>query len=330
MKYRNLGRTDIQVSTVCLGCWSLIGDFTWGDQDEADSVAAIHASLDAGVNFFDTAEGYGGGRSEEMLGRELAGVRKSVVLATKVQPDHLRAADVRRSCEASLRRLRTDYIDLYQVHWPEANSPVAETMAALEGLKAEGKVRAIGISNCGVSYMGEFLQAGRIEANQLCYSLLWRPIEPAIQPMCVEQGVSILAYSPLCQGLLTGKFDSADEVPPSRARTRLFSAQRPHSMHREAGCEAEMFAAMLEMRPVCTSLGVAMADLALAWVLARPGVASVVAGARNDRQARINARAGDMQLPPDVVEKLAAITEKVKAYAGANPDLWKSDSRMDR
>jgi len=330
MKYRRLGRSDLEVSTVCMGCWTLIGDATWGPQDEADSRAAVEAALEAGVNFFDTAELYGGGESEVVLGKALGRRRDKVIVASKVASGNLAPDDLKAACEASLRRLGRDYLDLYQVHWPSPDRPIEETLAALDDLRREGKVRVIGVSNFGASYLRELLAVGRVESNQVCYSLLWRPVERDIQPICVAQDISILCYSPLCQGLLTGKFASADEVPEGRARTRLFSKDRPQSRHHEPGCEAAMFEALAVIRAICDEAGVAMNVASLAWLLAQPGVVSVVTGMRDAAQAAANARAGDVELAPEVVARLRDATEPIQRYAGANADLWQSDSRMER
>jgi len=332
MKYRKLGKTDMNVSVICQGCWSIVtDDWTWGPNEIEDSIAAIRASLDSGVNFFDTAEGYGDGESEEILARALGPRRKDVVVASKLQlgpPPH--AEQIRCACDASLKRLGADCIDLYQIHWPRPHVDIAEVLETLEALKAAGKIRAAGVSNFGTSYLGDLLAAGSVESNQLCYSLLWRPIEHAVQPLCAANGMSILCYSPLAQGLLTGKFASADDVPEGRARTRLFSKDRPQSRHAESGCEGRTFAAIAEVRRVCESAGVAMAEAALAWLLSRQAVTSVIAGARNARQARQNARAGDLTLPPKMLDALTAATEPVKAHAGTNADFWQSESRMEK
>jgi len=329
MKYRKLGSTDIEVSVVCQGCWSIVGDATWGPQDEADSVAAIDAALDAGINFFDTAVMYGDGYSEELLGRTLAARRDEVVIASKYDASHTRLADIKADCEAALKRLRTDTIDLYQVHWPSPGMDMPAVIGALAELRAEGKIRAIGVSNFGPAYLADALAAGPIAANQLSYSLLWRPIEHEILPTCVAEGVGILCYSPLCQALLTGKFASADQVPPGRARMRLFSKDRPQSRHDEPGCEAELFDAIARVRRISDGLGRPMGNVALAWLLARPGVTSVLAGGRNAAQTAENAKAADIELPADVIEQLSAATEAVKAYAGTNADMWQTVSRLD-
>jgi len=328
VQYRKLGRSEVEVSTVAMGCWAIVGDATWGPQEEADSVAAIEAALDAGITFFDTAEGYGDGYSEELLGRVLAGRRQRVVIASKVSPANLRAPDVKAACEASLKRLRTDYVDLYQIHWPNPDVPIEETLGALAELKAEGKIRLVGCSNFGPRDLSELLASGRAEVDQLAYSLLWRAIEHEIQPLCVAHGVSILAYSPLAQGLLTGKFRTADEVPEGRARTRHFSSRRPGTRHGEPGAEKETFQAVEAVRAISREIARPMAEVALAWLLSRPAVASVLAGARNADQVRINAAAADLELCPDVLKRLTDATEGLKKRFGANADMWQSVPRI--
>jgi aryl-alcohol dehydrogenase-like predicted oxidoreductase len=330
MIYTRLGRTEIMVSRVAMGCWALAGDFNWGSQEDAESIATVHAALEAGINFFDTAEAYGAGRSEEVLGRALKGHRSDVVLATKVDDAHLSREELIRACEGSLRRLRTDYIDLYQLHWPSRTVPLAETLEALDRLQREGKIRAVGVCNFGVGDLEDLLEVGRCQTDQLPYSLLARAIEYEIQPKCLDEGIGILAYSPLMQGLLTGKFASPDEVPEGRARTRHFSRERPGTRHGEPGCEGATFAAIDEIQELCDELGVPMAQVALAWVLAQPGVTSVLAGARHPEQIAETAQAAELNLAPEVLERLTRITEEVKRALGPHPDPWEApaDSRF--
>jgi myo-inositol catabolism protein IolS len=329
MEYRKLGRTDIEVSAICLGCWALIGGSTWGEQDRRQSAATIHAAMDAGINFYDTAPAYGGGESEQLVGRALAEVRKDVIIATKISGDQLAPDALAESCEASLRLLRTDVIDLLQIHWPSRQVPMADTLGAMRRLQEAGKVRAIGVSNFGPGVLAEAAGLASVETNQLCYSMLWRAVEWEIQPLCVERGIGILCYSPLCQGLLTGKFTSADQVPTGRARTRLFSKDRPESRHQEAGCEAEAFRAIKQIRGIAQSVRQPMGQVALAWLLAQPGVTAAVAGARSPEQVRQNAQAADLKLAKDVLEELSAVTGEVKDRIGPNADMWQSDSRME-
>jgi myo-inositol catabolism protein IolS len=328
MKYRKLGQTDIEVSAVAMGCWALAGGATWGPQAESDSAATVRAALDAGVNFFDTAEGYGDGKSEEVLGRALAGRRREAVIATKVSRSHLAADQVKQACEHSLQRLQTDTIDLYQIHWPSRTVPLDETLSALQDLRGQGKVRAIGVCNFGVRDLSDLLGIGWVETNQLPYSLLWRAIEYEIQPKCVEAGLGILCYSPLVQGLLTGKFASPDEVPKGRARMRLFSEERPRARHGEAGCEAETFAAIEAIRRIAEEMGEPMAKVAVAWLLRQPGVTSVIAGARRPDQIEQTAPAADLELAPEIIDRLAETTDAIKRAMGANPDMWQSESRF--
>jgi aryl-alcohol dehydrogenase-like predicted oxidoreductase len=288
----------------------------------------VQTALDLGINFFDTAEGYTGGESEAVLGRALAGRRQEAVIATKASRPNLSRDGIREACEGSLRRLQTDTIDLYQIHWPSRSVPLDETAEALERLREQGKVRAVGVCNFGVGDLGDLLKLGWVESDQLPYSLLWRAIEYEIQARCVEEGVGILAYSPLAQGLLTGKFSSPKDVPEGRARIRLFSSERPLARHGEAGCEAEVFAALDRIRSICTDIGQPMTDVAIAWLFQQPGVSTVIAGARTPEQIRQTAGAVNLVLAPEIVARLSEATEGVKAAIGPNPDMWQSQSRI--
>lgn len=328
MRTRKLGTSDLEVPVICFGCWAIAGDSVWGPQDERDAIDAIRLAVDLGMNFFDTAEGYGAGESEALLGRGLKGIRERAIIASKASPGHHEPAKLRAACEESLRRLRTDYLDLYQLHWPSREVPFADTWGAMEELIAEGKVRAGGVSNWGPRDLDELLQAGRPASNQVSYSLLFRAIEYEILPRCIEEQIGILCYMPLMQGLLAGKFANADEVPPGRARTRHFSGDRPQARHGEPGAEEETFAAVRAIREIADGLGAPMAQVAIAWVLAQPGVTSAITGIRNPEQARANAAAAELELPPDVLEALDRITEPLKRLLGPNADMWQSDSRI--
>jgi aryl-alcohol dehydrogenase-like predicted oxidoreductase len=329
MQYRKLGQTDIDVSAVCFGCWGIVGGFNWGPQDEHDSVQALRMAYEKGVNFYDTAEAYGNGESEKLLARGLGHVREKIVIATKVSPNHFSAAEMREACERSLQNLGTDYIDLYQLHWPNHEIPVAETLGYLEKLKAEGKIRAYGVSNFGVGDLGDVVATRqKVSSNQLSYSLLFRAIEQQILPLCRENHISVLTYSSLMQGLLSGKYASPDDVQPDRARTRHYSSTRPHARHGEAGAEVETFAAVAAVRQIAAEINLAMADVSLAWLIAQPGVTSVIAGARNAEQAGGIARAADVTLAPEIIAKLNQATEALKQKLGPNPDMWQGQSRM--
>lgn len=327
MKYRKVGRTDVEISAIAMGCWSIVGDQTWGPQDEQDAIAAIESSIDAGVTLFDTAPAYGNGYSEELVGRVLRPHRNEVVIATKLSGGEMRRENAIKACEASLRRLGTDCIDIYQIHWPDHDVPFEETASALQTLLDQGKIRVAGVSNFGPRDLADFLGILRPEVNQVAYSLLFRAPEFEALPICVENGVSVLCYSPLAEAMLTGKFKTADDVPAGRARTRLFSKDREQSRHSEEGAEKEAFEAVDRIRKIASRLGMPMAHLALAWLLHRDGVGAVLAGARNAKQARENAAAAEVELPDDVVGELADVTDEVKQKLGPNMDIWQTESR---
>ncbi len=322
MQLRKLGNSSLMVSPIGVGFWGIVGGDYWGAQDETDTFGAVRAALDNGINFFDTAEGYGDGYSEEMLGRALNGRRSEAVIASKVSAANLAPDAIRAACERSLKRLGTDVIDLYQVHWPNRNVAFEDTMAALLDLQSAGKIRVIGVSNFGVLDMPDMLKFGRYDANQLPYSLLWRAIEFDIQPQCVEGNISILPYSPLNQALLTGRYRNADEMPHSRTRTRHFRGDRRDSRHGTAGCETETFTAVEAIRQICADIGQEMVHVALAWLLHKPAVTSVLAGARNPQQVESNLIAGGLSLSEETMRRLDEATDELKSELGPDPDMW--------
>jgi len=300
----------------------------WGPQDEADSIATVNAALDAGINFFENAQGYGKGYSEEVLGKALQGRRHEAIIATKISAATASSQGIEAACEASLKRLQTDYIDFLQPHWPYRHIPAEETYQALTKLQEAGKIRAFGVSNYGVGDLTEILQCGKVISDQLPYSLLFRAIEYEIQPLCVREQVSILCYSALLHGLLADKYQSPADVPDGRGRTRHFSKKRSGTRHNEDGCEDEVFSALVQIRKIATDIGYPMAQVSAAWVLQQPAVASVIAGARQPEQIRETAMAADLHLDPPVIQKLNAATEQVKQILGSNPDMWSTESRF--
>jgi myo-inositol catabolism protein IolS len=329
MQFRTLANTDITVSTIAFGCWAIVGGFNWGPQDKQDSLAALRTAYEEGINFFDSAEGYGAGRSEELLGEALGVVRDEIIIATKVSPSHFPPAELRAACERSLRNLNTDRIDLYQLHWPNRDIPVEETLGLLEELKAEGKIRAYGVSNFGVQDLTECLEtAYTVTSNQLAYNLLFRAVEYEILPLCARTGISVLCYSPLMQGLLTGKFADPSEVPDDRARTRHYPSSRPQARHDEPGAEEETFAAVAKVRRIADQLGEPMTYVAVAWLLAQEGITSAIVGARNPEQVQSNVRAAGLRLSNDTMAALASATRPLKEKLGPNADMWQSTSRM--
>ena len=322
MKYRKLGNSSLEVSVVTLGCMTFTGDSNWGPQDEKDSIETVRAAYDAGITFYDTAEGYADGMTETLLGKALGADRKRVMIASKVSASNLTKEKLIASCEASLKRLGTDYLDLYQIHWPSREIPIEETMDALMRLKEQGKIREIGVSNYGVLDLDTIIAYNVVVSNQLAYNMLFRGIEYSVLPKCMENGIGVLTYSSLAQGLLSGKYKTADDFPVGRARTKIFSKNREGTRHGLDGCEELAFAAIDQIRSICADIGEDMADVALAWSLAQPGITSVIAGGRTAAQALQNAKGADITLTPDVLSALSKATDAVKAHLGDDADPW--------
>jgi aryl-alcohol dehydrogenase-like predicted oxidoreductase len=314
MRYRPLGQSSIQASVVGFGAWA-IGGWMWGGADEREAVRAIQAALDRGITLIDTAPAYGLGLSEELVGEAIAGRREKVVLATKCglvwhtdggrfffnqggKPVHryLGGDSIRYELEQSLKRLRTDYVDLYQTHWQDSTTPIEETMTALVDLKRQGKIRAIGVSNASVEDIRQYQRLGPLDADQEKYSLLDRGQEAALVPYCREQGIAVLAYSPLANGLLTGKIGperefSGDDLRRNNPRFSVENRVRIQGM-------------LEQIQPIAEVHGLTLGQLVIAWTLAHPGITHALAGARNPRQAVENAGAADAMLSD---EELAAI-----------------------
>ncbi len=325
----SLGSSEPLVSRLGMGCWAFAGDAVWGPQEESASIEAIHAALDLGINFFDTAPAYGNGESERVLGKALAGKRDRAFIATKISHLEQSRDQVMASCERSLNLLQTDYIDLMQIHWPSPDVPFEETIAALYSLKEEGKVKRIGVCNFSHLDMSDYLdKGGEMVSNQLPYSLLSRSIEFEILPDCDERDVAVLAYSPLMQGLLTGKYSFPDDVPEGLSRSRHFSDSRIQARHGEDGCEAETFEAIDQIRELSSKIDAPMDHVVIAWVLARLPKGVALVGARSRGQVEKNFAALTVSLSTESIEILNTATESVKACIGRNPDLWQSKSRF--
>ncbi|MDR2392372.1 MAG: aldo/keto reductase, partial [Planctomycetota bacterium] len=311
MEYAVLKTVGFKVSRFALGTWSFSGSKNWGPNDEKESVETIHMAIDSGVNFIDTAPKYNDGAAEIILGKAVKGRRDRIVVATKAYSDELTSAGMAQACEASLKRLGTDYIDLYQVHWPSRNVPFAETMGAFEKLKKEGKIRAIGVCNYGVACI-DGLKGHAVAANQLPYNLLWRQVEDEIIPKSMGQGISIWPYCPLAQGLLTGKYTSVEDVPLARRETRFYSGTWNQGRHNDTGFEQEIFGFLPRLQKAADKAGQPMAALALAFLRNRPGVDSVLIGARSRQQFRDNLAMFDAQVSPDDLAEVVRLSDELK------------------
>ncbi len=287
--------------------------FGWGAQDDAESVRAIQAGLDAGITWIDTAAIYGHGHAEELVGRAIAGRRGEVTVATKCgrvwEGDsreigkRLRRDSVLAECDASLRRLNVDAIDLYQIHWPEPDEEVEEGWAAIGELIDAGKVRYGGVCNFSLAQL-ERVQAIRPVASlQPPYSMLRREIEAEILPWCTAHGAGILAYSPMQAGLLTGTFtrERAAALGPDDWRSRHPFFQEPQL--------AKNLQLVDGLRPIAARLGISVAQLALAWVLRHPTVTSAIAGARSPKQIQETVAAGNVDLSPAVIDEIERLLD---------------------
>ncbi|XP_072029080.1 uncharacterized oxidoreductase YccK-like isoform X1 [Amphiura filiformis] len=332
-----LGSSDLQVSPICIGCWQFNGgkaDETWPAQQEQVSKSIVDKAIELGVNFFDTAEAYGNHGSEVVLSRCLAGRRKDVIIGSKyglhkgAQAIQYSATDIEKALTDSLQALQTDYIDLYQVHWSVNMKDVTETITELKRQQSLGRIRQYGFCNFGEQDIKDFYDAGGVScSNQLPYNLLWRPIEFKILPACQERNISVLAYSPLQQGLLSGRFHQAADVPEGRRRTRHFSKDSTTmSRHGQVGAETETFKTISAIRELCNKADIPMSSAALSWVLSQQGVASVIVGCRTPEQLQENCKL--IQLSQDIQKQLSECSEELKNMFGPNPDMWAETSRV--
>jgi len=326
MKYVELGKSGIQVSVMSLGCWALGGGGYWAEKtDDEASLRTIAAAMDAGINFYDTAEVYGAGHSDELLGRAMEGNRDAFIVATKVYVDRHKTKNLEQSCNDSLKRLKTDYIDLFYPHFAPAEKIFEETIEALFKLKKQGKVREIGICNFGLTSLKHLAEMGNMKEvvmHQLPYNLLWRAIEYGIQQETVKNSIGIVAYSSLAQGLLTGIYESVDQVPDNLKVARLYHHKHVNADHGEEGCEEDMFGDIKVIKELCRQNGLDMAAASIAWLFMQEGIASVLTGPTNTDQLKENLKALDVSLTPELASKMSQITENVKEKMGDRADMW--------
>jgi aryl-alcohol dehydrogenase-like predicted oxidoreductase len=318
MRTTTLGTTGLEVSRVAYGTWQLGGD--WGEFDEDAAVAAVRRARELGVNFFDTAQAYGFGASERLLGkalrRELTRERDSVVIATKggVRPDgggrDASPAFLREGVEQSLRALGVETIDLYQVHWPDPKTSAAETAEALQRMVDEGKIRHVGVSNYDVAQMEEFGAVRPVETLQPPYHLFRRGIEAEILPYTRAKGIGVLAYSPLASGLLTGRFDENTTFDEGDWRSKA-TAFTGDALRRN-------LAVVRRLSDFARARGHRVGEIAIAWVLAHVDVALV--GARSSSSIESSAAAADIALSADEIAEIGRIASDGVPIEGASPE----------
>lgn len=314
MLKREIGNSGIEASAVGLGTWA-IGGWMWGGTDEVAAIGAIGASMDGGVSLIDTAPAYGMGRSEEIVGRAIAGRRDEVVLVTKCglvwhtqqggyffdqqdKPVHrfLGKDSIIFELEQSLKRLGTDHIDVYITHWQDPTTPIEETMEAMYLLKKQGKVRAVGASNASVEDTKAYVAAGQLDCLQEEFNMLNRGIEDTVLPVCRANNVSMLSYSSLALGLLSGKIDAERkfEGDDQRKENPRFSTTN----------RVKIMDLMDEITPVCDAHSATKAQTIIAWTLQQPGITFSLCGARNPQHAKENAKAGALNLTPEDIDMI--------------------------
>lgn len=322
MNYKPLGNSGLNASVVTLGTWVLGGGKAWGHEpDDSESIHAIHAALDLGINLIDTAPAYGWGRSEQIVGRAIKGRRDKVIIATKcglwtddvrgsffteidgkIMRRSLRPDTIAIEIERSLQRLGVDCIDLYQTHWPSVPpdfTPISETMACLLKLKDQGKIRAIGVCNATPAELQEYCAQAPIVSHQFRYSMLYREPEKEILPLCQKQKIATFTYMSLEQGLLTGKVGIDRLFTKDEFRSN--AAWNPWYLRKNRPRVLDLLASWSDLTAQyrCT-----LAQLVLAWTAAQPGITHVLAGCRNTIQAMENARAGTLSLSPETLARI--------------------------
>jgi aryl-alcohol dehydrogenase-like predicted oxidoreductase len=322
-----------------IGCWPFGGGDYWGEQSQQDVNNVVSAALDMGVNTFDNAEVYNNGESERSLGIALQGKRDKAVVISKVSPSNCR--NVRQHCINSLQRLGMDYLDVYMLHWPinllsvkhftsneqiiESPPTIEEAYQQLAELKKEGLIRSIGMSNFGRKQMEEVVATGvQVDVNELTYNIVSRAIEAEIVPYCMEHKIGIIGSMGLMQGLLAGIYQTAGDVPKHQAHSRHFANFRgaETSRHNEDGCEKELFEVVNQLRKIAGDLNIHIAQLAIAWILKKPFMASTLVSSRNIDELKMNIEACSMEIPDEIEALIDEISLPVLHLLGNSPDFY--------
>jgi myo-inositol catabolism protein IolS len=320
MQYDLIGASNLKSSKIILGTWQA-GKSMWADISDSETSKAIRGALDLGISTIDTAIAYGDGHSERIIKSALTGVtRDKYYLATKVFADKLKYDQVLAECETSLKNLGTEYIDLYQIHWPAGSFnttivPIQETMEALNFLKDSGKIRNVGVSNFSAQQITEALQYGTIVSNQPPYSLIWRPYDQETNPYCRANNISILAYSPLAQGILTGKFKRNHEFKPGDHR------ERNKFMNPENFTLVEKVLAGLQ--PYADKYSTSVGNIALNWLISQPKTFAIV-GVRNLEQITDIVKCCDFSLTTTELQAIDQLSETVYKHMDQTENMWHS------
>ncbi|PYN93643.1 MAG: hypothetical protein DMD91_29615 [Candidatus Rokuibacteriota bacterium] len=342
MRYRLFGRTGLQVSVVGFGCWPMAGD-RYGAIEDDEAVKAIHRALDRGVNCVDTAPAYGAGHSEDVVARALEKRRREVILVTKCgvkvappgQPSPIRdssRANILSEVDASLKRLRTDWVDVLLVHWPDAGTPFEETMRALEEVVGSGRARFVGVSNFTGAMIAECLRTRRIDVSQVGYHMFDRRQEQETFPICREHGIGVMGYGSLGHGLLTGAFTAATTFDPARDwRANGVAFGQP--IFRADNFKTNVGVVERIRREVAAPRGVPVSQIALAWVLGHPAISTALIGARTPAEVDANDAGAELQLSADeratIDAILAGVAGRVREFTPLRPAMepWGAELR---
>jgi aryl-alcohol dehydrogenase-like predicted oxidoreductase len=327
MKYKKLAKSEIPVSEITFGAW-VTGGLFWGGADKRESVRAIHKAIDCGITSIDTAPVYGFGESEKIVGEAIKGKRDKVQIFTKYGlrwdlnkgsyyfdiTDHRgKSTSIYRyagkesiiyECEQSLKRLGTDYIDLYQIHWPDVTTPIEESMEVVSKLVSEGKVRAAGVSNFSAALLKNASQTAEICSDQVHYSMVTRDIEQELIPYCLENNISILAYSPLERGILTGKINPGYKFRPgdNRSESPYFKKKNLKKIN----------TFLNGIRPLASERNITLPQLVINWTMQQPGITTVLVGSRNSAQVEENVKAAGFNLSSKEIDFINGKLDKIK------------------
>jgi myo-inositol catabolism protein IolS len=287
---------------LALGCWTF-GPEQWTGQQDDNLLAAMETSLNAGINHFDTAAGYGDGHSERLIGQFLQGRRETVFLATKGDTDQMSAGAMLDCVYESLQRLETEYIDLFYIHWPRKGKDLRPLMEGLETARERGLIGAIGVSNFSVEQMAQVQEVGAINAHQLCYNLFWRFAEADIIPYCRQHNIALVTYSSIAHGILSGKFPRELDLQPGDQREGILLF--------DYLVWPQVYEAVEHLKTLAAEIGRPLAHLAIRWVLAQPGITTALVGAKDARQAQQNAAALAGYIPFESFQRMTAISDDV-------------------
>jgi len=326
MEFRTFPNTDLKVSVLAQGTWAIGGPWAhgWGEVNDQDSIRTIRHAIDAGINFIDTANVYGLGHAEEIIGEAIQGQRDKVVIATKfaaiVSPNGDIAWDatpkhVAEECEKSLKRMKTDYLDILAIHWPLADTPMEETMGGFQQLIDQGKIRYAGVCNFTKANLEEALKYGKLVSHQLRYNMLERDNEADVIPYCIENGIGLQVYGPLAHGLLAGEFKKGDILKPEdwRSRYTLF----------EKAIFDKIMGLLEKLQPIAVAHQCKLADLALAWILSRPGVTTALVGMMQPWQVDENIKSIELKLNSAEFKEMEKLIEEADlGLRILNPDEY--------